>query len=382
MSSAVAPRTLLDATAIPQDRRGVGRYLDELVRAFDEPIIIACQAHDEEQFRMLAPTAVVLPQRGIARAWKRLLWEQFSLPRLARRVGATVIHSPHYTLPLFTKLTRVVTFHDATFFSDPHVHTPLKRAFFQTWIKVSARLADVIITVSQATANEIAKYADTKGLAKKFRVIHLGVNSEIFHTPSADEVREFSAAVGLDAPWIGFLGTVEPRKNLPELVRAYSELMNSWDAGWGKRPVLALAGGEGWGADLTPVIAASAYSDSIRRLGYIELSQMAAFLGGAQFAVYPSLGEGFGLPVLEAMASGAPMITTRRLALPEVGGDAVLYSEPDAASLTAALRELASQPEERARLTQLGLSRAALFTWAACARSHLAVYSEAAARAK
>ena len=158
--------------------------------------------------------------------------------------------------------------------------------------------------------------------------------------------------------------------------------MSTWDAGWGERPVLALAGGEGWGADLTPVIAASDYSDSIRRLGYIELSQMAAFLGGAQFTVYPSLGEGFGLPVLEAMASGAPMITTRRLALPEVGGGAVLYSEPDAASITSAMRELASQPMERARLRQLGLSRAALFTWAACARAHLAAYSEAAAHTK
>lgn len=382
MTATASPTTILDATAIPQDRRGVGRYLDELVRAFDEPIFIACQAHDEDQFRALAPTAIVLPQHGIARAWKRLLWEQFSLPRLARRVGATVIHSPHYTLPLFTRLARVVTFHDATFFSDPQVHTPIKRVFFQTWIKASARLADLIITVSRATADEIASYAPAKGLSSKFRVIHLGVNAQIFHPPTEAGVREFAQDVGLDAPWIGFLGTIEPRKNLPELVRAYSELCRTWDPAWGERPILALAGGEGWGADLSPVIAESEFSTSIRRLGYIELGQMSAFLGGAEFAIYPSLGEGFGLPVLEAMASGAPMITTRRLALPEVGGDAVLYSEPDAASLTEALRKLSSDPAERARLSRLGIARAELFTWAACAHAHLAVYDEASTSTK
>lgn len=378
MTASPAPYALIDVTAVPRDRRGVGRYIDELVRAFDEPVFIACQAHDEEHYRQLAPDATILPQHGIATVWKRLLWEQLVLPRVARKAGASVIHSPHYTVPLFTRRKRVVTFHDATFFSDPDVHVPLKRVFFQNWIRLSGRLADVIVADSQATADEIEHYVPNKRMVAKFRVIHLGVNAEIFHPPTEEEKRQVAIDLGLGERWIGFLGTIEPRKNVPELVRGYSQLRDSWDASWGTPPVLALAGGEGWGPELGPVIADSAYADSILRLGYIELRQISAFLAGAEFVSYPSLGEGFGLPVLEAMACGAAMLTTRRLAIPEVGGDAVAYSEPDAASLAQAMRDLLGDPTLRERLSALGLARAELFTWAACARAHLAVYSEAA----
>jgi glycosyltransferase involved in cell wall biosynthesis len=114
------------------------------------------------------------------------------------------------------------------------------------------------------------------------------------------------------------------------------------------------------------------------RPGYLPLELLAGFLGEADVVVYPSLGEGFGLPVLEAMACGSPVLTTRRLSLPEVGGDAVAYTEPDVPSITAALGGLLADPARRAELSTAGRARAATFDWRACARAHLATYALAA----
>lgn len=372
--------TLVDVTAVPPDRRGVGRYIDELVRAFNTEVVIACQAHDEQLYRALAPTARVLPQRRITRVWARLLWEQFVLPAVARRAGVRVIHSPHYTVPLFTRRARVVTFHDATFFSDPEVHTRVKRVFFRTWIRLSSRLATRVIVPSRATATELARYVGEPRVP--YRVVYHGVDHEVFRPPTPAQIADAATALGLTgAPWIAFLGTLEPRKNLPALLDAYALLATTWEALAGPVPTLAIAGGAGWGPDLDPAMSAVPAPGRVAKLGYVDLARVPALLGGALIVTYPSLGEGFGLPVLEAMACGAPVLTTPRLALPEVGGDAVAYSEPDATSLATALHRLATDPVERNRLSSAGLVRSAEFTWQACASEHLAVYAEAAGAA-
>ena len=372
-------RTLIDVTSVPANRAGVGRYVDELVGAFDREVVIACQAHDADHYRRIAPLATVLPQPGIERVWRRLLWEQFVLPRVAREAGAAVIHSPHYTVPVFTRRARVVTFHDATFFSDPGVHTRVKRVFFRTWIRLSARLAKAVIVPSAATARELARYTRTPQSA--YTVVYHGVDREIFHPPASAAVAAAAKSLGLaDAPWIAFLGTIEPRKNLPALLEAYSALAGQWLPEWGELPTLALAGGDGWGPDIEPDIAAVRLPGRVRRVGYIELPLVHAYLGGALFVAYPSLGEGFGLPVLESMSCGAAVLTTPRLALPEVGGDAVEYAEPDAAALASAMRTLAADPALRRRLGEAGIERAGLFTWQACATGHLSVYDGAVLR--
>lgn len=369
---------LIDVTAVPEDRRGVGRYVDELVRALDGDLIIACQARDEGHYRAIAPRARLLPQHGIERVWVRLLWEQFTLPAVALRAGARVIHSPHYTLPLLSRLARVVTLHDATFFSDPGVHTRLKRLFFRTWIRASTRLANALVVPSRATENEIVRFVGRHG---DYAVAYHGVDPEVFHPPSENEIETTAVALGLNtAPWIAFLGTIEPRKNIPNLIRAYASLVARWNEAWGEVPTLAIAGGAGWATELDADIAAVPAPGSVVRLGYIELESVHAYLGGAALVVYPSLGEGFGLPVLEAMSCGAAVLTTRRLALPEVGGDAVAYSEPDVEALAAALRRLIADPSERTRLADQGLERARRFTWRASAAVHEAAYEAAAAR--
>lgn len=378
MASVETASILVDVTAVPADRRGVGRYVDELVAAVDRPVLIACQLRDEDHYRALAPQATILPQRGIDRVWARLLWEQWVLPGVARRAGAGAIFSPHYTIPLLTTRTRVVTFHDATFFSDPGVHTPLKKLFFRWWIRVSARLADAIIVPSAATARELDRFVHR---SRGYRVVYHGVDPADFHRPGPEAIADAAALLDLGhAPWIAFLGTIEPRKNIPALIEAYSRLVGSWNPGWGELPTLALAGGRGWATELDDAIAAVPSPGLVRRLGYIDLSLMSGYLGGSVLVAYPSLGEGFGLPVLEGMASGAPVLTTPRLALPEVGGDAVAYSEPDAASLHLALERLAGDPELRAELGRRGRERAALFTWAASAEGHLRAIDEALER--
>lgn len=369
-----APRVLVDATAIPADRAGVGRYVDELLRALDaagEPIAIACQARDADHYLSTCPGATVLPVTGIERAAKRFVWEQLGLPRLAKRAGVALIHSPHYTLPLATRARRTVAFHDATFWSDPGVHTRAKRRFFPAWMRRSRRRADAVIVPSAATAGELARYL---GGTTRYDVIHHGVDHERFRPPTQDAVARVREAHGLAARWIAFLGNIEPRKNLLALVEGYALAATAWSGAAEDFPELAIAGANGWDVDLTPAIAAVPAPGRARQLGFLPLDDLAPFLGGAELVCYPSLAEGFGLPVLEALACGAPVLTTRRLAIPEVAGDAAEYTEPDAASIAAALLALLGDPARRAELAALGPERAAGFTWAASAAAHIAVW--------
>jgi glycosyltransferase involved in cell wall biosynthesis len=143
-------------------------------------------------------------------------------------------------------------------------------------------------------------------------------------------------------------------------------------------PALVLAGGRGWDEEIERAAAEVPAGLTLLRPGYLPLELLSGLLGDAELVAYPSLGEGFGLPVLEAMACGAPVLTTRRLSLPEVGGDAVAYTEPDPEAIASALRELLGSPARRAELGLAARERAAQFDWRACARAHLRSYASAA----
>ena len=367
------PSVLFDATAVPANRGGVGRYVDGLLSQMQGRVEIACQHRDAEHFRSLAPGMTVLPQsRRLESPVVRLLWEQLALPALARRRGVSVIHSPHYTLPLFTRRARVVTLHDATFFSDPQVHTRIKGIFFRLWTRLSVRLARVLIVPSAATATEVARFT---GGHDRFVVAHHGVDFDLFHRPTATEINDVAREYKLgEAGWIAFLGTLEPRKNLPALVRAYGSLVGHRHTAGLPVPPLVLAGGRGWDTRLDEEISSIQAPGRVVSLGYVPAPHLRALLGGSAVMVYPSLGEGFGLPVLEAMACGVAVLTTRRLALPEVGGTAVAYSETTDASIADALMALLDDPERRTELGRLGEERARAFTWRSCAEVHEAAY--------
>ena len=369
------PRVVVDATAVPADRGGVGRYVDELLPALVQEgadLAVVVQARDLAHYRALLPGVDLLAApAAVTRPAARLAWEQVGLPSLVRKSGADVLHCPHYTMPLSAGVPVVATLHDATFFTHPEVHLPIKRHFFRAWTRVSLRRARRCVTPSAATRDELVRVAGAR--ADHVDVAHLGVDLDRFHVPSAAERAAVRAHLGLSGRYVAFLGTLEPRKNASALVRGWVQAV----AGSVGPPALVLAGGRGWDEEIDRAIAEVPPELTLVRPGYLPLELLAGLLGDAELVAYPSLGEGFGLPVLEAMACGAAVLTTRRLSLPEVGGDAVAYTEPDPRSIAAALTDLLADPERRRTLGEAGRRRAADFDWRACARAHLASYASA-----
>ena len=377
-------RVLVDASALPPNRGGVGRYVDELIARLPSLGVdthVVAQHHDVQQYAALVgPGSVHAAPVWAERPAVRLLWEQSGLPLLARSVKPDVVHSPHYTLPLVATVGRhpktVVTLHDATFFSDPDLHLGVKARFFRAWTGVSGRLADALVAPSEATRDEVARHTHTP--ASRIDVIPHGVDHERFRPPTPAEMSELRQWLGLDAgqPYVAFLGTLEPRKNVPALARAYAAVC----AERADPPVLVLAGGKGWDEAIDAAVAEVPAHLRVIRPGFVPDGLVPALLGGATVVAYPALGEGFGLPVLEAMACGAAVLTTRRLSLAEVGGEAVAYAEsPDVADIADTLERLLDDPDERARLEVAGLERAAGYTWDAAARAHVAVYERVTA---
>ena len=368
------PRVAVDATAVPADRGGVGRYVDELLPALaaeGADLVVICQDRDAGHYAELVPDADLrAAPAAIARRPVRLAWEQVGLSRLARKAGADVLHCPHYTMPLVSRVPVVTTLHDATFFTHPEVHLPVKRRFFRTWTRISLARARRCVTPSAATRDELVRIAGAD--PGRVDVAHLGVDPARFHVPTPEERAAARAHLGIEGPYLAFLGTLEPRKNLPALIRAWSTIDDA--------PDLVLAGGRGWDEEVERAAATVPATHRLHRPGYLPLELLAGYLGEAQLVVYPSLGEGFGLPVLEAMASGAPVLTTKLLAIPEIGGDAVAYTATDEDSIAADLRALLADPGRRAELAADGLTRAATFDWRSCARAHLAAYAAAVQR--
>ncbi|MBQ6639794.1 MAG: glycosyltransferase family 4 protein [Saccharopolyspora sp.] len=367
---------LIDATAVPADRGGVGRYVDSLLAALDQDgarVSVVCQPRDAGLYARIAPNSRVVPAaEAVATRTARLTWEQTTLPRLVRRLGADVLHSPHYTTPLANPAASVVTLHDATFFTGAALHSPVKARFFRTWTKTALRRATLCVVPSEATATGLARSAGADRRA--MHVMHHGVDPEFFHPPSPAEIRAVRDRFSLrDQPYVAFLGALEPRKNVPALIRGFTLAAR----GRADDPALVLAGQPGWDLRVERALEAVPHRIRVIRAGYVPFAELPGFLGGAHVLAYPSIGEGFGLPVLEAMACGAAVLTTRRLSLPEVGGDAVAYCGIRAADVAAGLTELLDDPARRSALSTAAQRRAKDFTWASCATQHREAYARA-----
>ena len=239
------PRVLIDATAVSSDRGGVGRYVDSLVTALDvdgaTPAIL-CQPRDAELYDELAPHAEVVPvAEQVATRTARLTWEQATLPRMAHRLRAGVIHSPHYTMPLAGLAASVVTLHDAIFFTDPGLHSSVKARFFRAWTRTALRRATLCVVPSISAVRELTHVAGADRRA--LHVVPHGVDTEWFHPPSPEEITDVRRRLGLGAgPYVAFLGALEPRKNVPALIQGFA-----WACrGRPDPPTLVLAGQPGW----------------------------------------------------------------------------------------------------------------------------------------
>ncbi|MBB4777950.1 glycosyltransferase family 4 protein [Actinomadura welshii] len=372
----MAPRILLDATAVPADRGGLGRYVDGLLCALHAQgadLAVVCQRADEKRYGGLVPGArVVAGPAGLSHRATRLAWEQSGLPHVAERVGADVLHLPTYTIPVSLALPTVVTIHDVTLFAEPEPHDPVRTSYVKSATRTAARRATRLIAPSRATRDELVRVlgADPAGID----VAYHGVDQQVFHRPSEAEVKQVSDRLGLHGhPYVAYLGALEPRKNVPNLIRGWVRACEHRpDA-----PALVLAGGGGWDDEVDAALATVPLNLRVLRPGYLPWASLPGFFGGALVVALPSRGEGFGLPVLEAMSCGAPVLTTRRGPLPEVGGDAVAYTEPDPSGIGTALDELFDDPSRRTALADAAHVRAGQFSWSESAEAHLASYQRA-----
>ena len=353
-------RVLLDGTAIPADLGGVGRYVDDLVPELVEQgvdLTMAVQERDAEHFATRLPSARIIPisQRFESRP-ARMAWEQTGLPKLIRKVRPDVLHSPHYTSPQFPGVPVVITLR------DPDPFTTHGSAYFHRALEITRKRADAIIVPSQATADDCVE----AGLdASRITVIPHGLS----HTPVTDaQVEEFRSRHGLERPYVLWVGTREPRKNLPTLLAAYEQLQ-------GTDLDLVLVGPAGWGSDPTD---APLPAGRVHVLGRLDDTDLACAYAGARVFTFPSIWEGFGLPVLEAMAHGTPVVTSADTCMAEItGADAgLLVPATDASALAEALEAAAGSAHDR--LAAAGIERARDYTWEASAAAHAAIYASLA----
>jgi glycosyltransferase involved in cell wall biosynthesis len=374
-------RVSLDVSAVPANPVGAGQYTLELARELDRrddvDLVVVSRRDDGARWRSTAPRAglvAVAPRRRPP----RLVWEQTGLPHRLRSLGVDVHHAPHYTMPEHTRVPCVVTVHDLSFFEAPEWHQRSKVLLFRRAITVATRRAGALVVPSRATAEELARWCT---VAAPVVVAHHGVDLDRFGPAEPSPGADAATLAAVDprladgSPYLLFVGTLEPRKDVPTLVRAFAAVA-------GRRPEarLVLAGGAGWGAEAVGrAVEASGLGDRVVRTGYVPDGAVPALLRRAVAAVYPALYEGFGLPALEALACGTPLVTTTGSAMEEVAGTAaVLVAPGDVGSLAGALEAaLEGRGTDPARRRQ-GLAVAAGHTWAASAARHLEAYRLAA----
>ena len=363
----------LDVSAVPAHPGGAGHYTVALARGLagrhDVDLTLVARAGDEARWALpgVALRAVVPSSRPA-----RLAFEQFGLPTVLRSIGVEVHHGPHYTMPGRSPVPCVVTVHDCTFFDHPEWHLRSKAAFFRRAIRRAAVRAGAVVCVSQVTADRLHALCAVR---VPVVVAPHGVDHVRF-TPSEPEPggdRDLLDALGVptNRPLVAFVGTLEPRKGVAPLVAAFDLLADSEpDA------VLVLAGQTGWGlTQVERALAEARHADRIVRTGYLPDDAIPALLRQASVVACPALEEGFGLPALEALACGAPLVTTEGTAMAEFAAGAALLVPPgDVTSLAGALRA-ALDDGRRSERYDLGIAVAAQRTWEASVARHLEAYA-------
>lgn len=282
-----------------------------------------------------------------------------------------VFFSPFHAVPPRRMGRLVSTFHDVAFLTHPEFATEENRRFCAEQLELARCNADAFITVSQHSKAELVQYGGVP--AERITVVLEAADPRYRRDEALPLPPRLRQLVGGDGRFLLYVGSVEPRKNLITLVHAYARLRQKV----GSPPPLVIAGGSGWkNSNMHEAIDKLGLAEHVRLAGFVTDAELVALYNRALAFVFPTIHEGFGLPVVEAMSCGAPVVTTRVASIPEVGGEAVLYcDEPtDADGLAAALERVVEDGELRARLSQAGQARAAAFSWDRAARETLAVF--------
>ena len=360
-----------DGTTIRPGRTGVGYYSEHLLRHLvsradsDAITVISNRPID---------TAISLPpsvRTHVSAGWApRLVWMQAHAPRLLRRLQADVVHFTNGMAPMALSVPTVVTIHDMSLTMYPRFHPPRRVALNRPFVSVAARRADAIITVSETARRDIVRLFGID--ERRVHVVHEAAAPAFRPVRDAAVLHDVRERYGLADRFVLYVGTIEPRKNLPLLLEAFARRRRAGDL----PHQLVCVGPYGWlSRDVDNQIDRLGVRDAVRFTGYVPFADLPSFYSLAEMFVFPSVYEGFGLPAIEAMACGCPVVVGAAAALAEVGGDAVHRVDPlSADSLGDVLVSLARDRDRRKAMSQRGLRRAEMFSWDRTAAETLDVY--------
>ena len=366
-----------DGTTLRPGRTGVGYYTEHLLRHAaaqadgDTITVISNRAVETTEPLPAHVSTLVVPSM-----LPRLLWMQAHAPRILRRIKADVVHFTNGMMPLASPVPTVVTIHDMSLTMYPACHPRRRVLLNRPLVNLAARRADAVITVSEAAKQDIVRIYGLE--PARVHVVHEAAAPSfgVIHDPF--ELRRVRERYGLAERFILYVGTIEPRKNLPTLIEAFARRRIAGDL----PHQLVCAGPYGWlSDDIDDQIDRLRVRDAVRFTGYVPFADLPAIYNLAELFVFPSVYEGFGLPVIEAMACGTPVVIGSVAALTEVAGDAAVRVDPlEVEALSAAIVALASSREQREELSSRGLARARSFSWERAAAETLNVYRAAAAQ--
>jgi glycosyltransferase involved in cell wall biosynthesis len=366
----------MDATPLLKQRAGVGNYVYNLIKNLSlidhksRYVMFYCHHRDVKE-KMVKIENPNFENRFIRFPTKMMkaLWASIGLPKVDWLVGdVDLYHSPNYSLNALGRGKSLMTIHDLSYLAYRQFSLASGRWHYAFKIKNYAEKVDAIIADSESTRSEIIKYL--KIPQEKIHVIHLACSEAFQPLPKSDRTQAIMEKYKIKGNFILFVGTLEPRKNLKGLIQAYDRSRAKEDY------LLVLAGGKGWKyKHIFRLVKQLKLEERVVFCGYVPDSDLPALYNSASVFVYPSFYEGFGLPPLEAMACGTPVITSHTTSLPEVVGDAGVYVDPFAVEqISVSIDTVLSDTKLRQSLREQGLKRAKIFSWERTARETLELY--------